>query len=248
MKINYFDIYTIIQKELKELIELTTAKKTILRIVTFIAFIGIFFPFFWGKIWMNSYIIIYFWSWFGCFLIIVPAGNSIVKERNFGTLETLLSSQIPDYAISIGKLLSAFIYSFTIVLCGIIIGCLAVSLKEGTLIWYDSACLIYGIFCTISLMIIWSKFIFLLSLHTRDPFKVMQLTSLITLLLIGPGIYIRINYNSYSLQQLNEMINSFFLTNWLLIPFTIIILVTGCIISYYYVLIKVTRNNLMNEK
>lgn len=248
MQMNCFDIYTVVLKELTELIALTTVKKTVLRIIAFIAFVGVFFPLFWGKGWMNSYIIIYFWSWFGCFLIIGPAGNAIVRERSAGTLETLLTSQIPNYAISMGKLLSAFLYSFSIVLCGIVVGSLSISLKEGSLMWYDSKCFIYGIVISILLMTLWGNLVFLLSLHARDPLRIMQLVSLVSLALISPGVYIRVTCNSYTLLQFDELVNSFFAINWLIIPLSTAILAFCCGLSCYCVLIKVTRKNLMNEK
>lgn len=220
------DTLTVIRKELKELIALSGFRRVIFRILFFIAFMGIVLPLKWGENWLNSYIIIYYWSWLSCFLIIGPAANSIIKERFYGCFEVLLSSRLQDNSIYIGKILSSMIYSFSILLISIVLGLITLNIVSEKDIFqnYSLLALVFGLTISILTMFIWGAISFMVSLRIKNPLRILQIINLFILILIIPGVYIDFFSHSSTQKEFENMIQNMTNNYWYIPAFIVVIL------------------------
>jgi ABC-2 type transport system permease protein len=149
------DIQTILWKEWKEFFfQQSGRSKT--RLLIAIAFIGILLPLQKGVTWFNSgafYII----AFIGPLLMLTSVVCDLfVGERERHTLETLLSTRLPDKSILLGKLLSAVSYSLCITLFILLLNIITVNLKyyNGTVILFSatSALIILGLNILLALL------------------------------------------------------------------------------------------------
>jgi ABC-2 type transport system permease protein len=130
------DIGTIIWKEIRDLF-FQGSRSDLIRPLLFIAILGIFVPLQQGTLWLSLpplaillvvYVPFVYVSSFIC--------DAIAGERERHTLETLLASRIPDYAILLGKLIVTVAYTWAIAILGLLLGWLMVNLSSGQVTWH----------------------------------------------------------------------------------------------------------------
>ena len=126
------DILTILWKESKNLLPYSDNRwKGIAILVTPIALFGILIPIQFREGWLTGY-----WSLGVAFftplvLITSTIAESFAGERERHTLETLLSSRLPDRAILFGKLLTSVIFGWGMTLLLLFVSLMVVNLLDG---------------------------------------------------------------------------------------------------------------------
>ncbi len=125
-----YDISTIAQKELKEiLVQRGSLRSGLTNIMITLGIIGILFPLQWGVEWVRSPIGLVSVIWLPLFMAMGVIANSFAGERERNTLETLLASRLSDQAILFGKMTSAVTYSVTLGLLGLLLGAATVNMQ-----------------------------------------------------------------------------------------------------------------------
>lgn len=125
------DMFSIVQKEWKEIFLMRgSIRSGLLNLGIIIALVGIFFPLQTGAEWLNSPLGLATWSWLPLFLVMSAVADSFAGERERHTLETLLASRLSDRTILFGKLASAVLYGWSIVILSMLLGAVTVNIAH----------------------------------------------------------------------------------------------------------------------
>ena len=132
------DAWTVLQKELREL--LTTHARAAGGFVTagVILLLGLVLPLLAGPDWLDRSWLLALWAWLPVFLVAAIVADSIAGERERHTLETLLASRLPDCAILLGKMAAAVVYGW-----GLMLLTIAVSIVVTNLIYASTEILLF---------------------------------------------------------------------------------------------------------
>lgn len=134
------DIKTVLWKEFKGLLRYNSKRgRALLTLITPIALFGVIFPIQFRQEWLTSY-----WSLAVAvvtpmLLIATTIAESFAGERERHTLETLLSSRLPDRAILLGKLFASMVFGWGMTLLLLLISLTVANLLEwqGSFLGYD---------------------------------------------------------------------------------------------------------------
>lgn len=236
------DILTIMWKELKELFILSKPRRVIIRMLLLILFIGVIVPAEFGLNWFNSYITIYYWVWFSCFIVIGPAANSIIRERTSNSLETLLASRLPDKSIYMGKLSSGIMYSSFILIISILVSVITININEwnGNIDFFSPHIFFEGILLSFFSMLSIGGLSFISSLKVKNPLRAIQIINLIILILIIPDVYFyRSSSPRYEKMQFVERFN--YVVNNYVIVLTFIVLFISTVLIFNFLRKKFNR-------
>jgi ABC-2 type transport system permease protein len=115
------DIWIVCKKDLKELLAARGGQRGfLLQMIILIGAFGLF-PLGQKEAWMGGTMPAIFFLMIPLFLASGVATDSFAGERERKTLETLLATRLPDWAIFLGKVLTALIYAWVFtVLCIIV--------------------------------------------------------------------------------------------------------------------------------
>jgi ABC-2 type transport system permease protein len=133
------DIYTILWKELKELlIQRGRFRGGLLGLLFFIVVLGILMPVQFGPTWLESAIPLIYWSWIPFMMVNSVIADTFAGERERHTLETLLASRLSDRAILFGKIASAIVYGWGLTMVCVLLGLVSINLvySRGQIILY----------------------------------------------------------------------------------------------------------------
>jgi ABC-2 type transport system permease protein len=126
------DIWTVMWKEWKELlVRRGSMRGGILSLLLVIGILGIFAPLQMGRAWVESLTVLGFSSWMPLLLVTSVVADSFAGERERHTLETLLASRLPDWAILLGKIGTAMSYGWGLTLTSLLLGVVTVSVAHG---------------------------------------------------------------------------------------------------------------------
>ncbi len=126
-----YDMFTIIQKDLKEILSTRSNRRTgLISLGIMVALIGIFMPLQSGRAWFTEPILPLVWSWFPVFLMISMITDAIAGERERNTLETLLTSRLSDKAILFGKIGGAVVYGWSISVVGNLVAAITINVSD----------------------------------------------------------------------------------------------------------------------
>jgi len=126
------DILTVMWKESKSLLRYSDNRwKGIAIMVTPIALFGILLPIQFREGWLTSYWSLGIASFTPLLLIASTIAESFAGERERHTLETLLSSRLPDRAILFGKLLTSVIFGWGMTVLLLFVSLMVVNLLNG---------------------------------------------------------------------------------------------------------------------
>ena len=126
------DIWTVMLKEWKELSLWDGGWSSILSLAAFVALIGVFLPWQVGPPWITAPWVMLFWSWMPLFLVTTITADSFAGERERRTLETLLATRLPDWAILFGKVGAAVAWVWAGTLICLPTGVVTVNLSRPT--------------------------------------------------------------------------------------------------------------------
>ena len=125
------DIETMIWKEWKEyLFQRGSLRGGLLGVVIMLAVFGIFLPAQIGLAWVESPLLLGFYSWVPVFLVIAVIADSFAGERERHTLETLLVTRLSDRAILFGKVLAAILYGWGFAMLSLLLGLVTVNVTN----------------------------------------------------------------------------------------------------------------------
>ncbi len=126
------DIWTVMWKELMEIISMRGSKRgTILGILFPIIFIGIFFPLQSGLRWIDTPVSLSTWFMTSFIFVSSLIADSFAGERERHTLETLLSTRLSEKAILLGKTCAVITYALTIAFLTVFLSLVTISIAFG---------------------------------------------------------------------------------------------------------------------
>lgn len=125
------DIFTVIWKEIIYLTRGSTSLSVILRYLAFVFIFGGIIPWQTGLTWLKSPLPILYWTWLAIYMASAATSGSFAREREQHTLETLLSTRLPDAAILLGKILTGVIYGGLLTLISLLLGQILLFIKVG---------------------------------------------------------------------------------------------------------------------
>lgn len=136
------DVCTVLWKECRELLSFRGGiKRGGLTIIIFLVVFGILLPLDTGRGWIEQPTILLMWAWVPMFLVNGVVADSFAGERERHTLETLLSTRLPEHAILLGKVLAAIFYGWIQSVIALFAGAIAVTIAygEGQVLFYPPA-------------------------------------------------------------------------------------------------------------
>lgn len=143
------DIWTVFRKEWQELLDMTSGRSAMIRLLIWVAIFGVMFPLESGGAWLFTITPVIFWSWMAFFYVSSLSVSTIAGERERHTLETLLATRLPDAAILLGKVLASVAYGWGLVMITYITAVVAINVAaRGTgsgLQFYTPAVAIGGV-------------------------------------------------------------------------------------------------------
>jgi len=148
------DIFTIIQKELTELLfQRGQGRSSSVRLLIFVGVFGILLPLQNGIEAVKSPVSLIFWAWIPYLLVSGVTADTFAGERERHTLETLLASRLSDRAILFGKLAAIVIYGWGLTLVTILISLVTVNLADwqGSVTLYPAA--LFAVILAVSLLV-----------------------------------------------------------------------------------------------
>jgi len=123
------DIFTIIRKELKEVLLMRGSLRSgLFNLLLIVAIGGVLMPLQTGVEWFANPILPLVWAWLPIFLAISLVADAFAGERERHTLETLLASRMSDSAILYGKMGAAVAYSWSIAIASLLLGALSINI------------------------------------------------------------------------------------------------------------------------
>lgn len=179
------DITTIIWKEWKEIFLMRgSVRSGLLNIGVILLIIGVVFPYQNGPEWLTSPLGLITWSWLPLFLVMGIIADSFAGERERHTLETLLASRLPDRAILFGKIGSAVLYGWSLVVLSMLLGAVTINLSHPGNGFQFYSLPIFAVVLLLSLLaaLLMSAIGVLVSLHsatTRQAYQKMSFAFLV---------------------------------------------------------------------
>ncbi len=125
------DISTVVWRESIHLLRGSRSTVVILRYLAFVLIFGVIVPWQSGQAWLHSQLPLVYWTWLSVYLASAATSGSFAHERELHTLETLLATRLPEFAILLGKILSGMIYGGVLVLVSLVLGQVVLFFKPG---------------------------------------------------------------------------------------------------------------------
>ncbi len=125
------DIWTVMRKELQELIEAHAGLGGSARLLIWVGVLGVFLPLQSGLEMMRSPLQLFTWSWFPLLIVASVIAGAFASERERHTLETLLASRLSDRAILFGKVAAGVVYGWGVTVISILLSLVTFNLAHG---------------------------------------------------------------------------------------------------------------------
>ncbi len=126
------DLWTIAWKEWKEfLFSRGSLRGGMMRLLVLALVFGVFLPVQTGRAWVESPIVLAYWTWVPLVLVTNVVADAFAGERERHTLETLLASRMPDRPILLGKVIAAVVYGWAVTMASLLLGLMAVNVVHG---------------------------------------------------------------------------------------------------------------------
>ena len=126
------DVQVVVWKEWRELLRMSGSKRgAIVRHVFSVGVIGVIWPWQFGLPFVHSALAVVLAALTALMYIAGAAPDAFAGERERHTLETLLASRLPDYAILLGKITALIQYGCVAATVMLVIGLITVNLVHG---------------------------------------------------------------------------------------------------------------------
>jgi ABC-2 type transport system permease protein len=148
-----YDVLTVMWKEWKEILTMQRGNTRMgwLNQLLIVGVFGVFLPLQSGRAWVQSPVMLIYWTWVPLFLVTTVIADSFAGERERHTLETLLASRLPDQAILLGKVAAAVSYACAITWISLLVGLVVVNIAYGAgqLLLFTPLTLVAGLVLTV---------------------------------------------------------------------------------------------------
>ncbi len=182
------DVLTIMWKEWKDSL-FQGGWRSWIRPALLIGILGIFEPIASKKgAWLNlSALELVVFLWFAFFVIISVVADSFAGERERHTLETLLASRMPDFAIFLGKVASVVLYGWGVMVVGLFLGEVVSNLAhgQGSFVFYPTDMLLFTLGLGLLVGIMGAGAGVLISLRISTVRQAQQTLTIGTLIFLG---------------------------------------------------------------
>ncbi|HEY98314.1 MAG TPA: ABC transporter permease [Dehalococcoidia bacterium] len=229
------DILTVIWKERRSLFRHHGSRlRAIFSLVVPIAVFGILLPWQEGSGWIEG-----FWSIITCVFIplllvgtIIP--ESFAGERERHTLETLLSSRLPDQAILFGKIIVAIIYGWGMTLIVLLLGLIIANATgwEGQIILFPPIIALADVVVSLLLAAIMASlgvFISLKSATVQGATQMLMATTLFPILILGISFTFIFSMKGDLSQRIKNALESLDQTQAVLITIAVLFVICSCL-------------------
>ena len=126
------DIYTVIWKEWKELLQFQGSSRSgLVGLLIMVAFFAILMPIQWGTLWVESAASLTLWMVIPMMLVGMTVADSFAGERERHTLETLLASRLSDRAILLGKIFAIVSFEWVVTQLVFVVALIPVNIMHG---------------------------------------------------------------------------------------------------------------------
>ena len=126
------DVLIVAWKEWRELLRMSGSKRgAVLRHIFSVGVIGVIWPWQFGLPFVHSALAVVLAALTALIYIAGAAPDAFAGERERHTLETLLSSRLPDHAILLGKITALIQYGCGAALVMLVVGLITVNLVHG---------------------------------------------------------------------------------------------------------------------
>jgi ABC-2 type transport system permease protein len=180
------DIKTMIWKEKREMFNVPGSRNKALLTLMAPIIMAILLPWDSGLRWVESYVSLLIACAIPVLLVAMLIPNSFAGERERHTLETLLASRLPDWAILIGKVGTAVVFSWGVTLFLLLISLVTINILygAGTLILFKPAVALADLTLSLLLAMFSAGAGVLISLKSNTTQEATQ--KLIAILLLPP--------------------------------------------------------------
>ena len=125
-----YDVVTVAQKELKEiLLQRGSLRGGLMNLLIILAITGILFPLDNGPSWLTSPLSLITMIWMPLLMSMGLIADSFAGERERHTLETLLATRLSDRAILFGKIGASITYAVGLTLAGALLGAVTINVQ-----------------------------------------------------------------------------------------------------------------------
>jgi ABC-2 type transport system permease protein len=188
------DVWTVLRKELKELSVVDGGLITSLSFLAFVGLIGVVLPWQIGPMWVRATWPVVFWAWMPLFLVTTVTADSFAGERERHTLETLLATRLPDWAILTGKVGAAVVWVWLATMICVPVGLVTLNIAyadQGPLLYTPTAALGVMVVAFLAALLGASLGV-LVSLRASTVRQAQQaLTLCVMVILLGPALSVR---------------------------------------------------------
>jgi len=189
------DIKTMIWKEKREMFNVPGSRNKALLTLMAPIIMAILLPWDSGLRWVESYVSLLIACAIPVLLVAMLIPNSFAGERERHTLETLLASRLPDWAILIGKVGTAVVFSWGVTLFVLLISLVTINILygAGTLILFEPAVALADLTLSLLLAMFSAGAGVLISLKSNTTQEATQKLGAILLLppmLLGPMVLV----------------------------------------------------------
>ncbi|HOA24663.1 MAG TPA: ABC transporter permease [Aggregatilineales bacterium] len=122
------DIWTVTQKELKEIVVTGGGGRGRWSFLIFLGVFGVFLPLQGGVRGLETGQVMIFFAWVPFMLASTVIADTFAGERERHTLETLLATRLSDRAILFGKMFAAILYALGLLLASIALSVVTVNI------------------------------------------------------------------------------------------------------------------------
>lgn len=111
------DLWLIVSKEVREVVlRAGGSRATLFNLALILLVFGVVIPLQTGEAWVDTWWVLFAWTWLPLFLVSALVADSFAGERERHTLETLLTTALSDHAILFGKIAAAVAYGYGMLL------------------------------------------------------------------------------------------------------------------------------------
>jgi ABC-2 type transport system permease protein len=180
------DIWTMMWKESKDLL-FQGGWRSLIRPLFVVGIIGVYLPLQLGSEWVSlTPIGMILLLWVPFFVVISFIGDAIAGERERHTLETLLASRMPDYAILLGKIVATSLYAWGMGLLSLLLGLVLVDLfrTQGHWIFYPLDLFVVALILILLASLLATSAGVLVSLRVATVRQAQQILSISTIVFV----------------------------------------------------------------
>lgn len=195
------DLGAVLWKEYREILNMRGSKRGAFMAVAFVVFfIGVFFPLQYGHGWTDSPISLMTWFMTSFIFASATIADAIAGERERHTLETLLSTRLPEQALLLGKITAAVSYALGIAFLANLMSIVAVTVAYGggRILMFSPGIMLSGIatgFLTASIVANAGTLVSLRAATVRQAHQTMSIATMIVF--FSPMIILRVVPQEY---------------------------------------------------